>query len=117
MIKVIDPSGKVLVLRPDVTIPMTQEIAAKNTSLQNAKRYFYVLDVFRQSFGNNRSKERSQAGIEYFGEKSAAADAEVIALAIHAFRDLGDYKFKIEIGHAGFFYHLTRHLILNDADY
>src|SRR5699024_11799424 len=56
---------------------------------------------FFQSFGNNGSKERTQAGIEYFGEKSAAADAEVIALAIHALRDLGDYKFKIEkIGRA-----------------
>lgn len=117
MIKVIDPSGKVLVLRPDVTIPITQEIAAKNTSLQNAKRYFYVLDVFRQSFGDNGSKERTQAGIEYFGEKSAAADAEVIALAIHALRDLGDYTFKIEIGHAGFFKHLASHLNLNDTDF
>src|SRR5699024_8038692 len=53
MVKVIDPSGKVLVLRPDVTIPITQEIASKNATLQDAKRYFYVLDVFRQSFGNN----------------------------------------------------------------
>src|SRR5699024_7881530 len=102
---------------PDVTIPITQEIASKNATLQDAKRYFYVLDVFRQSFGNNGSKERTQAGIEYFGEKSAAADAEVIALAIHALRDLGDYKFKIEIGHAGFFKHLASHLNLNDADF
>src|SRR5699024_3740917 len=66
MYKVIEPSGKVLVLRPNVTILITHQIAAKNISLQNAKRYIYVLDVLRQSFGDNGSKERTQAVIESF---------------------------------------------------
>src|SRR5690625_5255512 len=44
MIKVIDHSGKVLVMRPDVTIPITQQIAAKYPKLTEEIRYFYVTD-------------------------------------------------------------------------
>lgn len=117
MVKVIDPSGKVLVLRPDVTIPVTQEVATTYPNLDRSKRYFYVMDVFRQSFENNGSKERTQAGIECFGENSAAIDAEVIALAIHTLHDLGSYHFKIEIGHAGFFKQLANHMDLSIRDF
>lgn len=117
MVKVIDPSGKVLVLRPDVTIPITQEVAATYPNLDRSKRYFYVMDVFRQSFGDNGSKERTQAGVECFGRKSAVIDAEVIALAIHSLSDLGDYHFKIEIGHAGFFKQLAKHINLSNTDF
>src|SRR5690625_6464620 len=50
--------------------------------------------------------EKSQAGIEYFGDTSPEADAEVIALACHTLQDLGFNDVKIEIGHAGFFQEL-----------
>ncbi|MDY0406821.1 ATP phosphoribosyltransferase regulatory subunit [Virgibacillus sp. 179-BFC.A HS] len=112
MIKVIDPSGKVLVLRPDATIPVTKEVAGKYDSFTGHIRYFYVLDVFRQSFYGNGGKERTQAGVECFGEKSAAIDAEVIALAIQTLQDIGATHFKIEIGHANFFKQLLAEIAL-----
>src|SRR5699024_2144750 len=65
MIKVIDSSGKVLVLRPDVTIPITRMTALSNQPLQREKRYFYILDVFRQLSEENNQKEHTQAGVEY----------------------------------------------------
>lgn len=117
MIKVIDASGKVLVLRPDVTIPVTQEVARQHPNLTEVKRYFYVLDVFRQSFANNGSKERTQAGVECFGSNSVETDAEILALAIHTLNDLGTYNFKIEIGHAGFFKSLVAELNLSHSDF
>lgn len=106
MIKVIDQTGKVLVMRPDVTIPITQQIAAKYPDLTGDIRYFYVTDVFRQTPGE-RNKEHTQAGIEYFGNNQPEADAEVLALAVHLLKDLDLANFTLEIGHAGF----TRELI------
>ncbi len=83
MIKVIDHTGQVLVLRPDVTIPITRELVQNFPELSSELRYFYVQEVFRQPFDKNESIERTQAGIEYFCESSPEADAEVIALACH----------------------------------
>lgn len=116
MIKTIDPTGGVLVLRPDVTIPITQEIAAKQHRLSNNMRYFYVLDVFHQSFSEKSSKERTQAGVECFGDSSKETDAEVIALAANTLTDLGELNFKIEVGHAGFFKELVEEMALADKD-
>src|SRR5690625_6836490 len=76
MIKIIDQSGKVLVMRPDVTIPITRQVAAKYPEFTGEIRYFYVTDVFRQTPGETNNKERTQAGIEYFGNTSPEADAD-----------------------------------------
>ena len=112
MIKVIDHTGQVLVLRPDVTIPITKELAQNFPELSSELRYFYVQEVFRQPFDKNDSIERTQAGIEYFCESSPEADAEVIALACHLMKDLGFNDIKIELGHAGFFNELVQNLPL-----
>ena len=111
MIKVIDTSGKVLVLRPDVTIPLTRTMAL-NTQ-EKYERLFYVLDVFRQSQEQMDQKESTQAGIECFGKNAPEIDSEVILLAIHTLKDLGFTNFKIEVGHAGFFKELIQHTNLN----
>lgn len=112
MIKVIDYTGEVLVLRPDITIPVTQELAHTIGNLSNELRYYYVQEVFRQPFEQNEKIGRTQAGIEYFCESSPEADAEVIALACHTMKDLGFGDIKIEIGHAGFFNELVKNLPL-----
>jgi len=112
MIKVIDHTGQVLVLRPDVTIPITRELVQNFPDLSSELRYFYVQEVFRQPFDKNDSIERTQAGIEYFCDSSPEADAEVIALACHLMKDLGFNDIKIELGHAGFFNELVQNLPL-----
>ncbi|MUV38622.1 Histidine--tRNA ligase [Lentibacillus sp. JNUCC-1] len=110
MVKVIDQSGEVLVMRPDVTIPITRMNAL---SLQAETRLFYVLNVFRQYQEAAELKERLQAGIEHFGNGTPETDAEVMALAIHALKDLGFKDFKVEIGHAGFLKVVMKQLDLN----
>jgi len=113
MIKVIDYTGEILVIRPDVTIPITRKLAQESTNFGTDIRYFYVQDVFRQPFDRLESIENTQAGIEYFGNRSVESDAEVIALACHTLTDLGFKDVKIEIGHAGFFKELIEQLDLN----
>ena len=112
MIKIIDRTGQVLVLRPDVTIPITRQLAEEYTELPNELRYFYVQDVFRQQDDRAEAIESTQAGVEYYCESSPEADAEVIALACHTLRDLGFTDIKIEIGHAGFFKQLVEEINL-----
>ncbi|HLR60537.1 MAG TPA: ATP phosphoribosyltransferase regulatory subunit [Pseudogracilibacillus sp.] len=116
MIKTIDNNGQVLVLRPDVTIPITKQLASINTHLNNDLRYFYVADVFRQNDEQAEDGKSTQAGVEYFGNSSSEADAEIIALAIHSFEDLSIKNFKIELGHAGFFQAIADELKLTSAD-
>lgn len=116
MVKLVDRSGGVLVLRPDVTIPITKELADNFTKLPNELRYYYVQDVFRQSALKDEGIESTQAGVEYFCESSAEADAEVIALACHTLKDLGFNDIKIEVGHAGFFKELIKLINLKERD-
>ena len=116
MIKIIDRTGDVSVLRPDITVPITKQLADNYPKLPNDLRYYYVQDVFRQSLLEEGSIESTQAGVEYFCETSADADAEVIALACHTLKDLGFSDIKIEMGHAGFFHEFIRMIELDAAD-
>lgn len=116
MIKTIDNTGKALVLRPDITIPLTQQIASHNTSITEDLRYFYVLDVFRQKQGTEAQRYNTQAGIEYFGNPSPEADAEVIFLAIDTLKQMRFKNLKMELGHAGFFARLIDAMQLKKDD-
>lgn len=116
MIKVVDYTGEVLVIRPDVTIPITRSFADDEVNGAKEARYFYVQDVFRQPFDRSEDIESTQAGIEYFGNQSAEADAEVIALACEVLSDLGFHEVKIEIGHAGFFQELIQQVELTSHE-
>src|SRR5699024_12336984 len=48
-IKTIDNAGNVLVLMPDVTIPLTKLIARHHSHLEQALLNFYTLDFYRQN--------------------------------------------------------------------
>src|SRR5699024_12146487 len=76
-------------------------------------RYFYIQNVFRQTEAQKNYRENTQAGVEYFGNTSPEADAEIIALAIHLMRDMQLEHFTIELVHAEFFEKLIQDLKLN----
>ncbi|MFD1065185.1 ATP phosphoribosyltransferase regulatory subunit [Oceanobacillus locisalsi] len=104
MLKLVDSSGKVLVLRPDATIPISRYY----TNLQEeaiSSRLAYVLDIFRST---TEERSRTQAGVELFGERAPEADAELIALAVTSLKELEIPSFKLEIGHATFYKELLR---------
>lgn len=115
MVKVIDPTGDVLVLRPDVTIPITKELSHSEIKLTSEHRFYYIEEVFRQSFDANEKIERTQAGIEYFSRSSPDADTETIFLALRMMRDLKFDDIKIEIGHTAFFQELMNELPLTEV--
>src|SRR5919199_813728 len=77
-----DPSGQELCLRPDLTIPVARDYLASEIAGKPAG-FSYLGPVFRYRGG--RPSEFLQAGIESFGRQGrAAADAEMLALALEA---------------------------------
>jgi ATP phosphoribosyltransferase regulatory subunit len=80
MFLVANPAGDELCLRPDLTIPVARDYLSGATAGQAAK-FCYLAPVFRQR--RDEPYEFLQAGIESFGRTdTAAADAEILALAL-----------------------------------
>ena len=77
-----DATGEELCLRPDLTIPVARDYLASDRAGQPTG-FSYLGPVFRHRGG--RPSEFLQAGIESFGRQDrAAADAEMLALALEA---------------------------------
>ncbi|KNF10173.1 ATP phosphoribosyltransferase regulatory subunit [Gottschalkia purinilytica] len=100
MFKLIDKSGDILVLRPDVTIPISRIVANNYKNSKKDFKVFYTTQVFRTN--DEKRREFTQTGIEYFGNDEPESDSEVIAVAIKSLLK-NDIKFHIEIGHADYY--------------
>lgn len=110
-----DSYGRLLVLRPDSTLPIARLVS---TRFQNARlplRLYYNQNVFlRQKNLTGRSDESSQSGIELMGAYGLRADLEVITTAVESVEACTSADFKIEIGHALFFKELCKRLSVSD---
>lgn len=110
-----DSYGRLLVLRPDSTLPIARLVS---TRFQNARlplRLYYNQNVFvRQKNLTGRSDEATQSGIELMGAYGLRADLEVITTAVEAIESCTSADFKLEIGHAGFFKELCKKLNVTD---
>lgn len=104
MIKFFDLSGRILVLRPEMTVPIARVAATKLLQKEDVLRLFYIQNVYGfldQSM--DAQAEVSQAGIEYIGRLGSEADAEVAALAVQTLLLTGLKNFKLELGQVRFF--------------
>jgi ATP phosphoribosyltransferase regulatory subunit len=96
-----DASGEELCLRPDLTIPVARDYLASPHAGKPAG-FSYLGPVFRYRGG--RGSEFLQAGIESFGRQDrAAADAEMLALALQATAAVGLTKVEIRTGDVALF--------------
>ena len=106
--KFFDREGNTLVLRPDVT-PSVARCAAKYYSGEYLPlRLCYMGNIFiNNSSYQGRLKECTQLGAELIGDSSAAADAELLAMAVACFQAAGLKEFFISVGHADFIHALA----------
>ena len=96
-----DPGGEELCLRPDLTIPVARDYLASSRAGQPAG-LSYLGPVFRYRSG--RTSEFLQAGVESFGRRDrAAADAEILALALEATAAFGLTDLEIRTGDVALF--------------
>ena len=108
-----DPSGAEYCLRPEFTIPVCRAyLAAPNAG--SPAGFSYLGPVFRYRAGG--PGEFNQAGIESFGRADlAAADAEVMTLALEAAQAGGAGPLDVKLGDAGLFNALLAALKLDDV--
>src|SRR3954465_183752 len=99
----VDPSGRELALRPDLTIPICREAVLAKRSFP--ARISYNGLVFRHQPGEpHRPTQFFQAGVELLGlEDRAAGESEILALAIATLRAAGLKDFSLRIGDVALF--------------
>lgn len=102
--KTTDGKGRLIVLRPDSTIPIARLVSTRLKGFPLPIRLYYSQPVFsvNQSL-SGRSDEVVQMGIEIIGSASKRADLEVISTAVEALFACDTSDFRLEIGHIGIF--------------
>lgn len=97
-------TGRILVLRPDVTAQIARIVAMGMGGSGMPLRLCYRTTVFRYEPEHaGRDREIFQVGAELIGDDSPAMDAEIVALMVECLKELGLQDFKISLGHMGVF--------------
>ena len=104
MLKMIDRSGRILVLRPDCTLPIARVTATRLRHELLPCRLYYNETIFRAAAANaGHPGEIDQCGVELIGASGLRADVEILAVAMQGLRSCGLRQFRVELGHAAFF--------------
>lgn len=110
----IDPDRREVALRPEFTASVIRALAGEMGSNGEPMRVSYAGPVFRNAQGpQDEPRQFTQAGIEILGDRSATADAEVLALACRAALDSGLPQVRLVLGHLGPLRALLAHLNVN----
>ena len=107
-----DPSGRELCLRPDLTIPICREAVMSKRNFP--ARIAYNGLVFRYQPGEpHRPTQFFQAGVELLGlEDRAAGETEILSLVVDALKVCGLSDFTIRMGDLALFNALVDALAL-----
>lgn len=115
MYKLVDNKGRLLVVRPDSTMPIARVAATRLRDSELPLRLYYRQNVYRNKpVMRGRSDEIHQMGIELIGSDSKRADLEVITGAIEVLASFENEDFRFEIGDIGFFRELVNMLGTDD---
>lgn len=116
MFKTVDNKGRLLVVRPDSTLPIARMVSSRLKNSLMPVRLYYKQAVYRNHPTlTGRTSENMQMGVELLGVKGIRADLEVITTAVCAISAVAN-DFRIELGHAEVFDALSDNLDI-DADY
>ena len=110
--KLIDSQGRLIVLRPDCTIPIARLAATRLKESATPLRLYYNQSVYsNNALLKGRSDEVVQAGIELIGgDNRKRADYEVLCTAVEALASFDKENFRLELGHIGYFKELVSKL-------
>ncbi|MBE6071159.1 MAG: ATP phosphoribosyltransferase regulatory subunit [Clostridium butyricum] len=104
MYKFFDNKGRILVLRPDMTVPIARVVETKLKDTMLPIKLRYTSNIFRvhKSLGGKRN-EYTDIGVELIGLEDGKSDLEILVLALEGLKKIGLKDFKLEIGNIGFF--------------
>ncbi len=113
--KLTDNKGRLLVLRPDSTMPIARVVATRLKDAMLPLRLFYNQPVYRfEPSLKGRSDEIVQTGIELIGSSSRMADVEIISAAVSVLSSVG-VNYSLELGDVGIFRELMHRLSASPA--
>ncbi len=92
-----DTNGRLMALKPDVTLSIVKN--RKDTPGELQKLYYHE-NVYRVSAAADGFREQTQVGLECMGEVDGACVAEVLKLAAESLK-LCSSQFVLEISHVG----------------
>lgn len=93
-----DLSGKLMALKPDVTMSIVKNTRA---SAGTPERLYYTESVYRMSREVREYKEIFQIGIEYIGEVTPYTNIELVNLALKSLACIED-AYVLDVSHMGF---------------
>lgn len=117
MYKLTDAKGRLMVLRPDSTMPIARLVGTRLREETFPLKLFYNQPIYRANPKNSgRDDEFSQCGIEIVGGDVAHADIEALSIAIEVMQSLEADDYRFEIGDSAFFTLLSSKLDLTEEE-
>jgi ATP phosphoribosyltransferase regulatory subunit len=102
--RVFDEQGGVLVLRPEMTIPIARLAATRYGHTELPLRFCYLAYVYRGVRPQRgQSREFLQAGVELLGSPGAAGTAEVLSVLCAALDAAGLQNYRVGLGDASLY--------------
>ena len=92
-----DRSGRLLALKPDVTLSIIKNV---QDTLGEVQKFYYNENVYRMDKGTQCFKEIMQTGLECVGDLSIIDTAEVALLAAKSLAEMGR-DFVLDLSHMG----------------
>ncbi len=97
IVTVTDPAGRLLALKPDITLSIAKNIKSENLP----EKLYYSENIYISDSEAGEIKETTQVGLEYFGELDIRALSEILLLASESLSCIGD-NYRIAVSHMGF---------------
>lgn len=117
MYKLTDAKGRLMVLRPDSTMPIARVVGTRLRERPIPLKFFYSQTIYRvHPKESGRDDEFSQSGIEIIGGDERRADLEALTVAIDVMQSFGADDFRFEIGDSAFFTVLSARLGLSEEE-
>ena len=115
MFKTTDNKGRLMVVRPDSTLPIARMVATRLQHNLMPVRLYYKQAVYRNHPTlTGRRNENMQMGVELLGVKGIRADLEILTTAVETLRAVAT-DFRVELGHAEVFDALSDELPIDDS--
>lgn len=96
IITVTDPAGRLLALKPDITLSIVKNVRAAALP----EKLYYNENIYIADSGSGEIKETTQVGLEYIGNLDVRALAEILILASESLAATGE-NYRIAISHMG----------------
>ena len=92
-----DTNGRLMALKPDVTLSIVKNTRDASGSLQ---KLYYHENVYRVASAEDGFREMTQVGVECMGDVDSGCVAEVLKLAAESLRTCSE-EYVLEISHLG----------------